>query len=108
MKYQLTLDETVSFAPESVTAEILQNVRTIIQTRLGTVPLFRDFGLTWEHVDKPIHISRALLKAEIIEAVERWEPRAQIDEVEFEEDSTDAMEGLSKPRIVVTIGEENE
>lgn len=108
MKYQLTLDDVVSFAPESNAEEILQNVRTIILTRLGTVPLFRDFGLTWEHVDKPIHISRALLKAEIIEAVEQWEPRAQIDEVEFEENSEDAQEGLSKPRIIVTIGEENE
>lgn len=108
MKYQLTLNEAVSFAPESTEEEILQNVRTIILTRLGTVPLFRDFGLTWEHVDKPIHISRAFLKAEIIEAVERWEPRAQIEAVEFEENGEDAQEGLSKPRIIVTIGEENE
>ena len=106
MKYSLILDEAVSFAPEGEVAEILQNVRTIILTRLGSVPLFRAFGMTWDHVDKPVHIARALIKAEIIEAVDRWEPRAKVQEVSFDDAPEDIREGLTRPKVVVTIGED--
>ena len=53
MKYKVTLDEKINFAPDSEVEEILQNIRTILSTRIGTVPLDRDFGTTWEHIDKP-------------------------------------------------------
>lgn len=106
MKYTLTLDQSISFAPDSEAAEILQNIRTILLTRLGSVPLDRDFGLSWDHVDKPIHIAQALTRAEIIEAITKEEPRATVESVEFEETPGDAMEGLSRPRVIISIGEE--
>ena len=34
----------VNFAPASERDEVVQNVRTILATRVGTVPLDRDFG----------------------------------------------------------------
>lgn len=108
MKYTLSLSLSISFHPSSEVEEILQNVRTIILTRRGSVPLDRDFGLSWEHIDKPVHIAQALTRAEIIEAIEKEEPRAVIESVEFEENAEDAAEGLSRPRIIVSIGEENE
>ena len=108
MKYTVTLNDSISFQPSSEVEEILQNVRTILLTRLGSVPLDRDFGLSWEHIDKPVHIAQALTRAEIIEAIEKEEPRAVIESVEFEETAEDAMEGLSRPRVIVSIGEDNE
>ena len=105
MQYVLDLAQPISFSPVTVHAEILQNVRTILSTRVGTVPLHRDFGRAWEHIDKPIHIAKALIRAEIIEAIERWEPRAVVNKVEFEESRNDAIEGLMNPRITLTVGE---
>ena len=58
--YLVTLDSTVNFAPKTEVEEILQNVRTILATRLGTVPLHRGFGVTWEHIDKPLHVAKML------------------------------------------------
>lgn len=107
MQHVLNLSQPISFAPGTVAAEVLQNVRTILATRKGTVPLDRDFGLEWEHVDKPIHIAKALIQAEIIEAVEGWEPRAVIDKIEFGEQAEDAMDGLLNPIITLSIGGAN-
>ena len=61
-EYLVNLKQGVDFAPSSEIAEILQNVRTILTTRLGSVPLERDFGLSWEHIDQPINVARALMK----------------------------------------------
>lgn len=108
MKYKVTLDDTVNFAPESETEEILQNIRTILTTRVGTVPLFRDFGISWKHVDKPYPVAKALMQAAVIDAIELFEPRATIESVEFNDTAADAMEGILKPIVIVSIGDEQE
>lgn len=104
MTYQISLSDGVDFSPQSEAAEILQNVRTILKTRLGSVPLFRDFGITWEHIDKPLPVAKSLMLVAVIEAVEQFEPRAKIERVEFEE--SDAAEGILKPKVIISIGEE--
>lgn len=102
-EYLVNLKQGVDFAPSSEIAEILQNVRTILTTRLGSVPLERDFGLSWEHIDQPINVARALMKAEIIEAVERFEPRAIVEAVSFDESVEDGQDGLTRPRVTISI-----
>ena len=92
MKYRLTLDKNVDFSPATEVEEIFQNVRTILTTPKGTVPLLRDFGFSFEHLDKPIHLAQSLTRTEI----------------EFEESAEDAMSGLSRPVITLSIGENNE
>ena len=103
MKYRLTLDKNVDFSPAAEVEEIFQNVRTILTTPKGTVPLLRDFGFSFEHLDKPIHLAQSLTRTEMIEAIERWEPRAKV-----EKSAEDAMSGLSRPVITLSIGENNE
>lgn len=64
---------------------VLQNVGIILSTWEGTVPLYRDFGLSTEYMHKPIPVAKALLHAEIKEKVERYEPRVSVVGVIFEE-----------------------
>ena len=108
MKYKVTLDAKINFAPESEVEEILQNIRTILSTRIGTVPLDRDFGTTWEHIDKPYPVAKALMQSVVIDAITEYEPRATVEAVEFDDDAADAMEGLLHPRVIVSIGEDEE
>ncbi len=108
MKYEVTLDPGVDFAPSSEVREILQNVRTILSTRRGSVPLDRDFGLTWEQVDRPTSVVMMNLRSEIIDAIEQYEPRATVVSVDFDENEADAMDGIMKPRVTVSIGEDEE
>lgn len=98
----------VNFAPKTETEEVVQNVRTILATRVGTVPLDRDFGVSWEHLDKPLHVARALMQSEVVEAIARYEPRANIETVEFDETESETMEGISRPRVILNLGENNE
>lgn len=108
MKFNISLNDEINFMPGSETEEILQNVRTILSTRVGTVPLHRDFGISWEHVDKPLPVAQALMRSAIIEAIEEFEPRATVDSVEFEESIDDAMCGITRPRVIVSIGDDEE
>lgn len=108
MNYSVSLNSVIDFAPSSEVAEILQNIRTILSTRKGTVPLDREFGLSWGHLDKPHSIAKSLMKVEVIDAINKYEPRASVIAVEFDESAEDAMVGLLKPRVIVSIGEEDE
>ena len=108
MKYNVTLTDAVDFSPQTETAEILQNVRTILKTRLGTVPLDRDFGLTWQHLDKPYPVAKAMMTAEIIDAIEAYEPRVKVESVDFEETEDAVVQGRLKPRVIVSVGDDEE
>ena len=105
MNYKLELDAAVDFAPSDEVREILQNVRTIIGTRRGSVPLDRDFGISWSFVDRTIDVAQMLLRAEIVDAVERYEPRARVADISFSAAGKDLSEGELKPAVTVSIQE---
>ena len=73
----------IDFDPESEQAEIIQNLHAIIGTPKSSVPLFRDFGLDADAVDMPINSAKAKIQSDLIMAVRRYEPRAQVTHVEF-------------------------
>lgn len=81
--------------------EIVQNVRTILTTLKGTVPLDRDFGLNAIFLDNPGPRAMALASAEIPGAVEQWEPRARVTSVEWVD--LDSMDGRLIPRVRIRI-----
>ena len=66
-------------------ASVLQNVAIILNTFEGTVPLYRDFGVSAEYLHKPNLAAIALLRVEIKEKVERYEPRVSVVGVTFDE-----------------------
>lgn len=106
MVVDLSLGAAVNFAPSSIAAEIVQNVRTILTTRRGDVPLDRDFGLTWEHIDKPVNVAEVLMRSEIIDVLERYEPRCRVLSVTFPADSQDPQEGILGPKVIIEINSE--
>jgi len=58
-------------------SSILQNIHLLLNTRKGTVPFMRDFGLPMEYKDKPLQLAKAILTAEATEAVSIYEPRVK-------------------------------
>lgn len=94
----------ISFAPESVIEEVIQNVRTICSTIVGTVPLDRDFGMSVDMLDRPISIAQALFQSEVIRALARYEPRAHFLSIEYLNDA-DVAQGITKPKIKIEIEE---
>lgn len=80
------------------TRSILQNVGIVLSTWKGSVPLYREFGISSEFMHKPIPVAKALLRAAIREAVERFEPRVEVVDVTFAE----GVDGLI-PTVEVNI-----
>lgn len=79
MLYTITNSELeIDFAPSTEALEILQNCRMIISTIKNSVPLFRQFGLDAENLDKPISLAQATITAEIARQIATYEPRANL------------------------------
>ncbi len=103
MEFDVTATlEEINFRPGSTLEEILQNVRTIVTTPKYSVPLDRNFGITATMLDAPMPVSRAKLMAEIIDAIQRYEPRVRVTQVTF---TGDGMDGILRPKVRVRIVE---
>ena len=72
--------------PETELEEIIQNVRTILSTPKGTVPLMRDFGVSWQIVDTLTPELEMKIKEEIYLQVEKWEKRAKVKSISLKEE----------------------
>ena len=64
-------------------ASVLQNMAIILKTPKGSVPMYREFGLSQSFLDRPMPVARNMLKVAVREAIERWEPRAEVVDVTF-------------------------
>ena len=51
-------------------AGLAQEIRMVLATRKGSVPLDRDFGLSWDHVDRPMGEAMQYMVAEIGQQLE--------------------------------------
>jgi phage baseplate assembly protein W len=80
--------------------EVIQNVRTLLTTRVGTVPLDRNFGVNLDFLDDPLPQAKAELQTEIFQKIKKYEPRAILKEISFE---ADALSGRLAPRCKIEV-----
>ena len=73
----------VSFCENDTVKSVLQNIAILLGTKKGTIPQYREFGLDMEYIDKPPEVARTIMAAEIREAIEEFEPRAKIVNLEI-------------------------
>ena len=83
--------------------EIIQNIRMIITTPRGSVPLDRDFGSVWSLVDQPEPRAVAAMTTEILEQVYRYEPRARVTFIGWEQTNPEASDGKLIPLVYAEI-----
>lgn len=94
----------VRFNETDTVASVLQNVAIILKTPKGSVPMYRDFGLPMDFLDKPMPVARNMLKVAVREAVERWEPRAEVVDVTLAANASNP--GELNPTVEVKIVDE--
>ena len=82
---------------------LAQEIRMLLATRKGSVPLDRDFGLSWDYVDMPMSEAMPYMVAEIGRQLERYVPRIRVRDISFSSD--DAVDGRLIPRVTVEIRE---
>lgn len=76
---------------------VLQNIALILATPKGSVPFYRDFGISNEFLDKPMPVAKVMMIGEVREAIEVWEPRARVVDISFEENA------LEPGRLIPTV-----
>ena len=86
-EYELVIKPgEINFAPQTQAEEIIQNVITICSTLKYTVPMDRELGVEGIFLDEAVNRSRAKYTQEIMLAVRKFEPRADITRITFEGD----------------------
>ena len=84
MTYQVSVnDNSIRLGETDRIKSILQNVSIVLRTRRGSCPMYREFGLPQEYLHKPTTVARAIMYAEIRDAVEAFEPRCNVVSVNF-------------------------
>jgi phage baseplate assembly protein W len=89
-RYQLSVKDT----DEKTAEELKRNLTTLFNTRAGTQPIDREFGISWECLDEQPEVAESLFYLEASRKVERYEPRVFIDDISFEK-----IEGGMSPHI---------
>lgn len=97
---EITPIESINFAPETEREEIIQNVATILATIRYSVPYDREFGINPDYLDSPNLMIRSKLIADVVAKVKKYEPRAKVISVTFNEN---AIDGIIKPNVKVDI-----
>lgn len=97
MRYKVSSAENYSLQlrQDDTVRSILQNIAVLLNTRRGSVPMYRKFGLPMAFIDKPINVAETIAFSEISEALEEYEPRAKLKDLRFEK-STDG-------RMIITV-----
>lgn len=103
MTYEISGGKTppLNLAPATLAEEVVQNVRMIISTVKYSVPMDRELGIEGAILDRPVNVAKAHLTNEIFRAVRRYEPRAEITDIDFDGDES----GRLTPKIKVQINE---
>lgn len=96
-------EELFTFAEDDEAKSICQNVALIISTKKGSVPMYRGFGIPMKYLDRPMPEAKTLALSEITEAVEDFEPRAEIVSVNFTEEA-----GKIIPTVEVKVKNEQQ
>lgn len=81
--------------------EIKRNLRILFDTRAGTQPCLRDFGISWECLDEIPEVAENLFVLEAHEKVAQYEPRVEIRDITFQH-----MDGMMVPCIYFARKEE--
>lgn len=83
--------------------DIERCLRTLYSTREGSQPLDRNFGISWEFIDKPLLVAQQEYAFEVVKKTREYEKRVRVKEVTYE---FDAESGKMKPVILLIKGEE--
>lgn len=99
--YTVTTDNTPIQIGATGLQELLQNVRTILTTVIGSVPLDRSLGMDLSSLDHPTTFTKVELAPVIIEAIQEYEPRVEVVQVDYKE----SAQGTLSPIVTIQLAE---
>ena len=91
----------LAFEPQTIEDEIVQGLYILMNTCLGEIPCYREFGIDNSFLHKPMQAAKTMYAAAITSAIDRFMPDVRVNHVEFA-DSADTPSTLC-PILEVTI-----
>ena len=85
----------VNWNPSPV-EEVVQNVRCLLATETGSVPLSRALGTPQDMVDAPESVAGARRRAAVSRAVRTYEPRVKVARVRLTADSDGKLSAVAE------------
>lgn len=95
----LTLD------PEDFIQETMQSIFILLNTPLGSVPYYREFGIDNSYLHRPIQVAKTMYAAAVTDAIDAFIPDVQLQRVSFA-GNADSPSTL-RPILEVTILEQS-
>lgn len=100
--------ESWKFNQQDSLESITQCINVICTTPMGSVTLDRNFGIDLSVLDLPIESCMAMLRVNIMEAIEAYEPRAEVTSISFEETKPDEIAYFGRIIPVIRFIEKEE
>lgn len=94
-------DVEIELSGKTEELDIYNCLLTLYGSKEGEQALDREFGLNMECLSLPAEAAQAMLTAEIIRKTKKYEPRAEVLEVEYE--TSHSQQGRIRPKVVVQI-----
>lgn len=101
VSFVVGISSAVNLSPGNKYEEILQNIRTILATPVGSVPLDRDFGVDMSFIDRPLPKAQAEIASGIVSAIRTYEPRVSVKAITWTADA----DGVLRPKVTVRIND---
>ncbi len=60
-----------------------QELKMLLSTRAGSVPVARDYGISWQCLDAPPEVAESLFYQELLQKTEKYLPDIRVRGVEF-------------------------
>lgn len=90
-------------ADENTKSDVLRCLKMLYSAHPGEQALDRDFGIDTNALSKPLTTAQALMAAEFVAKTAKYEPRAHVKQVVWQEGQ--AADGNMKLKVVVEIVE---
>ena len=73
----------LTLEPKTKIAQITQSVYILLNTPLGSVPCYREFGIDNSYLHKPIQVAKTLYAAAVSDAIRAFIPGIQLQHITF-------------------------
>ena len=97
-------DVALTLAPEDSREETIQGIYILLNTVLGEVPCYREFGVDSEYVHRPTNVAQTMYAASITAALQEFMPDVLIEDITFTVDPDNPS--TLYPKLEVTIDDE--
>lgn len=103
MRYTIDTREKMPLVldPQTEGEAIMQHLYIIMQTFIGEVPLYRNFGIDMKFRHMPREEFKSLFASAIAEAVYNFEPSVRIRIISFSEDENDPSHLYPKMEVIL-------